>query len=537
MAATAALLSMTLMSTKAMAIGDAANGKILYKDNCQSCHFVPPDSRAMVAAGNPAVLSSALSGVSQMLFLGFLNMPGTGAAGGTGVNDITAYLASLSSQPPPVLPTAQSINFPLIAAQSIANGSLPVAATVPSGLLVTVTLTTPAICSLSGNTVTFWLPGTCSVSANQAGGVVGATTYAAAPQVVRSFTITAPAPVPLSKRGGIDIEGLGKSAILVRSAVGQTAQMQSGRFAGGQLTFTPMVDPGAGYRLAGVTDFAGNGKSDLAIQDLLLPGAFGEIRTWTDFLPNTDARLRDVKRAWDVQAVGDLDGDGLGDLVWRYLGFDPLRPNDTGVSYIWFSSPGGALPRVKKRGGAPLDWTLLGAADINFDGAADMIYISPANQIRVLMATPQSSCANLLVGDVPAGFNALKFADFTGGRRGDILMRNVATGEVSLLSLNAAGYVLPPPPPQPPPGVPDDPNASCSPSSLVVATNLRALPITDPTWKFYASGDLDGDGIMDVLWLRPDGTLTAWLMNANGGAPTVLSNVGIAPAGFTVFQP
>ena len=516
------------MSTAAMAVGDVANGKILYTDNCQSCHGSPPNSSAMVAAGKPDVLSSKLSGVSQMLFLGFLNMPGTGAAGGTGVNDITAYLASLSSQPPPVLPTAQSINFPLIAAQSIANGSLPVAATVPSGLPVTVTLTTPAICSLSGNTVTFWLPGTCSISANQGGDVVGTTTYAAAPQVVRSFTITAPAPVPLSKRGGIDIEGLGKSVILVRSVVGQMAQMQAGRFAGGQITFTPMVDPGAGYRLAGVTDFAGNGKSDLAIQDLLLPGDFGEIRTWTDFLPNTDARLRDVKRVWDVQAVGDLDGDGLGDLVWRYVASDP---RDTGVSYIWFSSPGGALPQVRKRGGAPLNWTLLGAADINFDGAADMIYISPAGQIRVLMATPSRTCANLLVGDVPAGFKALKFADFTGGRRGDILLRNESTGEISLMSLNAAGYVLPP-------GVvTEDPNASCSPSSLVVATNLRSLPVTDSAWKFYASGDLDGDGIMDVLWLRPDGTLTAWLMNANGGAPTVLNNVGMAPVGFTVFQP
>ena len=138
----------------------------------------------------------------------------------------------------------------------------------------------------------------------------------------------------------------------------------------------------------------------------------------------------------------------------------------------------------------------------------------------------------MLVGDVPAGFKALKFADFTGGRRGDILMRNPTTGAVSLMSLNAAGYVLPPP------GVnPDDPNASCSPSSLVVATVTRSLPVTDPTWQFYAASDLDGDGIMDIVWLRADGTLTVWLMSAGGGAPTVLNNAGTAPVGFSVFQP
>ena len=250
-------------------------------------------------------------------------------------------------------------------------------------------------------------------------------------------------------------------------------------------------------------------------------------------VPANQRLIRPLKPAWIVQAVGDLDGDGLGDLVFRWTGFTPDRPGDTGVSYIWFTNPGvGVLPQVRKRGGAPLDWTLLGAADINFDGAADMIYISPANQIRALMATPSRTCANLLVGDVPAGFKALKFADFTGGRRGDILMRNPTTGAVSLMLLNAAGYTLPPPGANP-----DDPNAACSPSSSVVATATRSLPVTDPTWQFYAAGDLDSDGIMDIVWLRADGTLTVWLMNAGGGAPTVLDNIGTAPVGFSVIQP
>lgn len=478
----------------------------------------------MLGAGKPDVITSAINGVSQMLFLSFLTS--------TNINDIAAYLASIAPGP-----TAQTISFPALAGQSLTVGSLTIATpTATSGLPVTIAITTPAICSLNGNVVTLWLGGTpgltCSISANQAGGQVGSVTYAAATQFIRSFIISAPLPVALSKRGGIDIEGAGKSTILVRSVVGQTAQMQGGKLAAGQITFSPMIDPGAGYRLAGVTDFAGNGKSDLAIQDLLLPGDFGEIRTWTDFLPNTDARLRDVKRAWVVQAVGDLDGDGLGDLVFRWTGFTPERPGDTGVSYIWFTNPGvGVLPEVRKRGGAPLDWTLLGAADINFDGKADMIYISPTGQIRILMATNDRTCANLLVGNLPAGFTALKFADFTGGRRGDILLRNTTTGEVSLMSLNAAGYTLPI-------GVvTTDPNASCSPSPLVVATNMRTLPATDPTWQFYAAGDLDGDGIMDIVWLRADGTLTAWLMNAGGGAPTVLNNAGTAPVGFSVFQP
>ena len=132
---------------------------------------------------------------------------------------------------------------------------------------------------------------------------------------------------------------------------------------------------------------------------------------------------------------------------------------------------------------------------------------------------------------MPTGYSALKLADFTGQRRGDILIRNAA-GATSLLSLNAVGLVLPPFV-----GDPTNINASCTASSQIIASTAITLPVTDPTWQFYASGDFDGDGIFDMVWLRPDGTLTVWLMGNNGVVQTVISNAGTAPAGYTVFQP
>ena len=332
--------------------------------------------------------------------------------------------------------------------------------------------------------------------------------------------------------GIVDLDGLGKSALVVRNTT-TTPAIKAGRYAGNTFTFTDLADPGINFRLLGAARLDAGAKSDLLMQNIST-GDFGEARTWLDFDSSKDRLLRNVKRVWDVQAVGDLDGDGFGDLVWRYMADDP---RDTGVSFVWFTN-GAAntdatvqnpsnVVQVRKRGGAPLSWRLLGARDINGDGAADMVYISPEGNIRVLMATPARTCANLFAGTVPVGMTALRFGNFSGDGRGDILYRNSVTGAVQLAKLNATGLALPPFT-----GVPDDPIASCTSSALVIAnTAVTNFPATDPSWSLYGVGDFDGNGSTDMVWLRPSGQLTLWLTNSNA-PPTEIANAGTAP--FTV---
>jgi hypothetical protein len=329
-------------------------------------------------------------------------------------------------------------------------------------------------------------------------------------------------------RAIIDIDGNGRQNILLRNTSLATPQMRVGRLVNNQIQFTAQDDPGPNFRLVAATDFDGNGKSDLVFLNTSQT-PLADVRIWTDFQRSTERLWRQVKPVWDVQVTGDLDGDGAGDIVWRYLADDP---RDTGVSYIWFYN-GGNTPVVRKRGGAPLSWSLVGAADFDGNGAADMVYVSPENQVRVLMATPNRTCANLSAGVVPTGFKAIKLGDFTGNGRAELLMRNPTTGQTLLKTMNASGLTLPAFT-----GDPDDPNAACTSSSLALTTSDLGLLPSDPAWQLLATGDFDGNGIVDIAWKRADGTITLWLLNRSSDftAPTIIDNAGIVPAGFTVFQ-
>jgi hypothetical protein len=88
------------------------------------------------------------------------------------------------SQMPALL--SQAITFGVIASQT-AGTTLALTATASSGLPVSFTSNTPAICSVSGSTATLIAAGTCTVEADQAGNV----SYAPAVPVTQNFTVNA----------------------------------------------------------------------------------------------------------------------------------------------------------------------------------------------------------------------------------------------------------------------------------------------------------------------------------------------------------
>jgi trimeric autotransporter adhesin len=176
-------------------------------------------------------------------------------------------------------------------------------------------------------------------------------------------------------------------------------------------------------------------------------------------------------------AVGDLDGDGKADILWRYT-----KPgtNDSCVTFAWFMDGNGSMVRVndvKHRGGAPLSWNVIGIVDLNGDNLGDIVWVSPTNQVRALMGQAGRTWMNQAIGQLPQGFGMMKLGDMYGDGKADIVM-GYTNGNVKVW--------------------------------LMDGTTIKRewdLPTTDKRWQFYAAGDLDGNGTMDIAWLTPDGSL------------------------------
>ena len=81
--------------------------------------------------------------------------------------------------------TPQTITFNALPDKTLGNPPFTITATASSGLTVSFASQTVGVCTVSGNTVTLASDGLCTLRAAQSGNA----TYAAAPEVDRSFNV------------------------------------------------------------------------------------------------------------------------------------------------------------------------------------------------------------------------------------------------------------------------------------------------------------------------------------------------------------
>ena len=141
----------------------------------------------------------------------------------------------------------------------------------------------------------------------------------------------------------------------------------------------------ADWQIAGVGDFDGDGKADILWRNSSTGENYVYLMNGTAIA--SEGSLRTVAdQSWQIAGTGDFDGDGKADILWRNA--------STGENYI-FPMNGTTILGTEGyvRTVADLNWRVAALGDYNGDGKADILwrhawtgqnYIYPMNGTTIL---------------------------------------------------------------------------------------------------------------------------------------------------------
>jgi YVTN family beta-propeller protein len=286
-----------------------------------------------------------------------------------------------------------------------------------------------------------------------------------------------------ARRPDIDIDGNGSADLIWSDASGlAVAHLLD---ASGAVAKARVLGGGGDWSLATVGDFNGDGVTDLVWRHApsgglvlkLMNAAGGELAV----------SLIGGGGGWSLEATGDYDGDGRTDLIWR--------EDASGFNVMWLMNGTAATTQVVIGGNT--DWRLVSTGerfDANGDGTTDLIWRTAASGASVLwtMAGSTTLSARVLGGNL--SWSIISSGDFDGDGKGDVLWREAATGGV-VMHLLDNGVVR---------------------SAALLGGNSE--------WAIAGALDNDNDGKTDLFWRNAAGIVVRHLMD--GGTSRAAMIVG-----------
>lgn len=230
-------------------------------------------------------------------------------------------------------------------------------------------------------------------------------------------------------------------------------------------------------------DFNADGADDILWND----ADHSKAVIW--LMESTDVLLRGVPisgppgDAWNAAWAADFNADGIADMRW----YNP----ETHESAIFLMAgtklflPGSVFPGPSGNG-----WERVSSVDFNDDGMADLFWdnaVTHTIEVWLMSGTKVLLKGPEVTSPLGYAWVSVRAGDFDADGLVDVLWRDSTTGFISISLMNGTtpfvqGTVIPPPP--------------------------------GAGWEVARATDFNADGMADVLWYNPvTQVMTVWLMS------------------------
>ena len=222
-----------------------------------------------------------------------------------------------------------------------------------------------------------------------------------------------------------DFDGDGRADILWRnSSTGENyIYLLNGTSIVGEGFIRTVADQS--WQVAGIGDFDGDGKDDILWRNIVSGENYLYPMAGTSIKP-TEGYLRAVADpAWRVAGIGDFDGDGKSDILWRN--------SSTGENYLYLMD-GTAIKSSEGfvRTVADTAWQVKGVGDFDGDGKADIVWrnsSSGQNYLYPMDGTAIKPTEGYIRTVANLAWQIVAVGDYDGDGKSDLLWRNSSTGE------------------------------------------------------------------------------------------------------------
>ncbi|EJN11689.1 Matrixin [Bradyrhizobium sp. YR681] len=256
------------------------------------------------------------------------------------------------------------------------------------------------------------------------------------------------------------------------------------------------INGAAGWDYIGNADFNGDGRADM----LFINSSTHGIAEWqmdgNNIVAGPQIGIYNAAGGWAYTGTGDFNGDGKSDLLF-------LNATTKGVA-IW-QIDGAQITAAPQIGIAAAGWAYTSTGDFNGDGKTDLLFSNASTHGLMIWQMNGTQIAdNSQIGTVnaAAGWHFTTTGDFNGDGKTDLLFLNDTTHGVAIWQMDG--------------------------NRITDAPQIGVVNAAGG-WHFQDTGDFNGDGKTDLLFLN-DTTHGVAIWQMNGTQVTASSQIGIINA-------